>query len=61
MRVTQELLTNHQHDIESLTLVMGGKGIFDVEVDGDLIYSKHETGRHPDPGEVLAALESRAA
>ena len=26
--------------------IPSGGGIFDVEVDGDLVYSKHETGRH---------------
>ena len=38
-------------------LVGGGGGIFDVTVDGKLVYSKHETGRFPDPGEVLAAIQ----
>ena len=60
MSVTQELLTNHQHDIESLTLVTGSKGVFDVEVDGELIYSKAQTGRKPAPGDVLAALGARS-
>jgi selenoprotein W-related protein len=27
-------------------------GIFDVEVDGNRIYSKHDTHRFPNPGEV---------
>lgn len=59
MRVTQELLSAHQHRIESLTLITGGQGVFDVHVDDDLIYSKAETGRQANPGEVLAALEQR--
>ena len=36
----------------SLTLLPGDKGIFDVKVNGTLIYSKHTTGRFPEPGEV---------
>ena len=28
-------------------------GVFGVEVDGDLIYSKKGNGRHAEPGEVL--------
>ena len=32
---------------------MGGQGIFDVTVDGEMLYSKHATGRHAEPGEVL--------
>jgi selenoprotein W-related protein len=34
--------------------VTGDNGVFDVTVDGNLIYSKAETGRHADDGEVLA-------
>jgi selT/selW/selH-like putative selenoprotein len=30
----------------------GGGGIFDVEVDGTKVYSKKETHRFPNPGEV---------
>jgi selenoprotein W-related protein len=49
----QDLLFHYQHIIEDLRLVMGDKGIFDVVVDGELIYSKHDEGRHAKPGEVL--------
>jgi len=48
-----DLLKSYQHVIESLTFTTGVKGIFDVTVDGEMIYSKAETGRHADPGEVL--------
>ena len=61
MRVTQELLTAHQHDIESLTLVTGSKGVFDVEVDGELIWSKADHGRQANTGEVLTALDGHLA
>jgi selenoprotein W-related protein len=56
-----DLLTNHQHDIESLELVTGSKGIFDVTVDGEMIYSKHAEGRHAEPGEVLARYDAKYA
>jgi selenoprotein W-related protein len=39
--------------VQSLTLTTGSKGVFDVVVDGNIIYSKAETGRHAKPGEVL--------
>ena len=58
MRVTQELLSAHQHDIETLTLVTGTKGVFDVDVDGRTIWSKADHGRQARPGEVLAALDA---
>ena len=53
MSAASDLLTNYQHVIEDLRLVTGDDGVFDVVVDGQLVYSKHETGRHAEPGEVL--------
>ncbi len=53
MSVTNDLLHNYQHVIDSLTLHHGSKGVFDVVVDGQRIYSKSETGRQAEPGEVL--------
>jgi selenoprotein W-related protein len=57
----RDLLSAYQHVIGSLTLVTGAKGVFDVEVDGDLLYSKHAMGRHAEPGEVLELLRDRYA
>ena len=37
-------------------LIKGDNGIFDVEMDGRLIYSKDETGRFPDHDEVTDQL-----
>ncbi len=54
MSATQDLLSNYQHVIAELTLVTGSKGVFDVAVDGESLYSKAETGRHAEDGEVLA-------
>tara|TARA_B100000676_G_C17947877_1_gene770287 strand:- start:536 stop:748 length:213 start_codon:yes stop_codon:yes gene_type:complete len=48
-----DLLGAYQHVIDDLTLVMGDRGVFDVVVDGTTLYSKAETGRHAEPGEVL--------
>ncbi len=39
----------------------GGKGVFDVRVDDVLVYSKYETGRHANPGEVVAAIRAAHA
>jgi selT/selW/selH-like putative selenoprotein len=38
-------------------LISGKDGVFDVRVDGKLIFSKHELGRFPEPGEVEAKIE----
>ncbi len=54
MSATQDLLSNYQHVIAELSLVTGSKGVFDVAVDGESLYSKADTGRHAEDGEVLA-------
>jgi len=48
-----DLLSNYQHVITDIRIVTGSKGVFDVKVDGELIYSKNQTGRHAEPGEIL--------
>jgi selenoprotein W-related protein len=40
------------------TLVPGSGGIFDVIVDGKLIFSKYDSGRYPNPGEITSLLQS---
>ena len=47
-------MRDYQHVISEMSLVTGSSGVFDVVVDGQVIYSKHSTGRHAEPGEVLA-------
>lgn len=59
MSAVADLLHHYQHVIEDVTIVTGAKGVFDVEVDGELIYSKHATRRHPRAGEVLELLRAR--
>jgi len=40
-------------------LVRGNGGVFEVTVDGDLIFSKRATGRFPEEGEVAARFEAQ--
>lgn len=61
MGAANDLIHNYQHVIESLSFTMGEKGVFDVTVDGELLYSKHETGRHAEAGEVLDLFEEKYA
>ena len=58
MSAAKDLLSNYQHVIERLTLTTGSQGVFDVTVDGDLIYSKDQTGRHDEPGEILGLFKN---
>ncbi len=40
-------------------LIKGEAGVFDVEVDGEVLFSKHEMGRYPEDDEVIAELKQR--
>jgi selenoprotein W-related protein len=53
VRTVAELLHDYQHLIAELRVVTGSKGVFDVVVDGQILFSKHKAGRHAEPGEVL--------
>lgn len=33
-------------------------GVFEVEVDGHLVFSKKSIGRHAEPGEVLSLVQA---
>ena len=39
--------------ISEIDLIESDNGAFEIRVNGDLIYSKLETGRHADPPEIL--------
>jgi selT/selW/selH-like putative selenoprotein len=38
-------------------LIRGANGVFDVRVDGSLVFSKDASDRFPEPGEVESAIE----
>ncbi len=38
----------------------GDDGIFDVDVDGQRIWSKHETGRFPEDSEIVERIRALA-
>lgn len=50
------MLGEHGYDIDELVLVPGSGGVFEVDADGTRLYSKAETGRHAEPGEILNAF-----
>ena len=47
------------HVIEAVELIPSGGGIFDVFADGEIVYSKHKTGRHAKKGEVLEIVKKK--
>lgn len=43
------------------SLIRGRDGIFDVIVDGEKVFSKHDTGRFPEEEEVIASIREKQA
>lgn len=52
-----ELLNNFEPEIESVTLTPSEGGRFEVSVNDRLIYSKLQTHRHAEPGEITRLIK----
>ena len=52
----EELVKAYEHVIEAITLVPSDGGKFEVTANGQLLYSKLNTHRHAEPGEVLGMV-----
>jgi selenoprotein W-related protein len=57
--VAQELLSTFDGDIEALTLKPGTGGVFDITVDGDVLWSRKTEGRMPEITELKQRLRDR--
>lgn len=47
------MLEEWERSIGVLEVVPGAGGIFDVHVDGELVFTKSMLGRYPDPDDVV--------
>lgn len=45
----------------TVRLIESSGGMFEVQVDGELVFSKKALGRHAEPGEVVRLIEQRRA
>lgn len=52
-----ELLKKYEREIKAISLIPSGNGLFEVMVNGNLIFSKESIGRHAEEGEVNRLLE----
>lgn len=57
--MAEALLSELTTRIEGLTLIPSDGGRHEITVDGELIYSKLETGRHPEIEEIKKAVRAR--
>ena len=58
MSLAGELIAAFESEIESLTLIPSDGGRFEVTVNEHLLYSKLETRRHAEPGEVVGLVRN---
>lgn len=56
--LVKKLLSDFEDDLEDLTLVPASDGIFDVEVDGKMVHSKHKSGWFPNYDELGPKIKS---
>ena len=54
--LADELKQHFELDVE---LVKSSGGRFEISLDGDLIFSKAQTGRFPQPGEIAALIKEK--
>ncbi|MDX9740277.1 MAG: SelT/SelW/SelH family protein [Gammaproteobacteria bacterium] len=59
--MAQELLTSFEGDITELVLKPGTGGVFEIRVDGEMLWSRKEQGRFPEITELKRALRNRIA
>lgn len=57
MSLITDLLKEYEPEIESVTLIPSSGGRFEVTINGKLVYSKKETGRHANPGELAGLVQ----
>jgi selenoprotein W-related protein len=53
------ILEEWETDFAVVEVVPGANGIFDVHLDGDLVFTKSMLGRYPEPDEVVPLLRER--
>ncbi len=54
--MTADLLKDFEPDISELILIPSEGGVYEVTVNGELIYSKRKLMRHAEPGEVVGLV-----
>jgi selenoprotein W-related protein len=51
-----DLLKAFESKINTISLIPSGGGKFEVKVDDQLVYSKLQTGRHAEDGEITRLI-----
>lgn len=57
--LAQELLTTFEGDIERVSLVPGSGGIFEIRLNGELLFSRKEQQRFPEAKEIKQLVRDK--
>ncbi len=57
--MAQELLSTFDGDLDAVTLRPGTGGVFDIRLDGEILWSRKGEGRFPDIVELKQRLRDR--
>jgi len=59
--LAQELLTTFEQELGEVALVPGTGGIFEVRVNGEVVFSRKQEGRFPESKELKQLVRDRVA
>lgn len=59
--MAQELLVTFERELAEVALRPGGEGVYEVRVDGALVWSRAVEGRFPDPKELKQRIRDLIA
>jgi selenoprotein W-related protein len=59
--LTEEILKEFEHQIREWTIIPSRGGVFEVTIDGELVFSKKALDRHAEPGEIKKIIEAKLA
>lgn len=59
--LAQELLTTFETELGEVALVPGTGGVFEVRLDGEVIFARREAGRFPESKELKQLIRDRIA
>ena len=57
----REVMREHDYDVDSFKFVVGEEGEFDVRIDGELVFSRRQSGRFPGSEAIKSAIKARLA
>jgi selenoprotein W-related protein len=57
--LAEKILSKHKNAITSLELRPSTGGVFEVSVNGTLVFSKRQLGRFPNEGEAESLVEAK--